>query len=79
MHLEELFILCASLHPEGAMLISVAKFVIREHEKISVFAAMKVRVATLSYVQITTRKVALTLSTTGVSWANYSHVDYVEV
>ena len=43
-------------HPERVILISVTKFAIREHEKISVFAAMKAQVVTLGYAQITTPK-----------------------
>ena len=79
MHLVGLFIPCVFPHPDGVILISVAKFVIREHEKISVFAAMTVQVATLSYVQIMTPKDAQTLSTADVSWANNSCADYVEL
>ena len=56
MSLVGLSILNVFPHPEGVILISVVKFAIWQHEKISVFAATKAQVVTLGYAEIKTLK-----------------------
>ena len=46
MHHAELFTHCAFQHPDAVIQISNVKYVIQEHEKISVFAAMKAQLET---------------------------------
>ena len=60
------FILSAFLHQDALTPSLLVKFVIREHEKISVSDAMKAQVAILNCVLITTPKVALISSTADV-------------
>ena len=66
MHHEGLFILCVFPHPDGAISILVAKFAIREQEKISVSTAMMAQVAIFIFVQIMTPEAAQISSTQGV-------------
>ena len=80
MHLEGLFIPCAFPRPDGAVSILVAKFAIREQEKISVSSAMMAQVVIFIFVQIMTPKAARILFTQGVLGMETlgSPVDYVK-
>ena len=63
MHHAEVFTHCASQHLDAVIPISNVKYVIWEHEKISVFAAMKAQLETQYYAPTTTPKGALILFT----------------
>ena len=80
MHLEGLFIPCVFPCPDGVISILVAKFAIREQEKISVSAAMTAQVAIFIFAQITTPKAARILFMQGVLVMETlsSPVDYVK-